>query len=98
MIVVAVLLLPFLGLLLFGMDRLETRMFDPPSRPSTARHGRRRGHLRLIGGTATEHRHRRAEEPTVEPIVEPATEPAGEPAARVDERAGEQAGAQAEAA
>ncbi|MGP2439325.1 hypothetical protein [Streptomyces sp. JW3] len=59
MIVVAVLLLPALGLVLYGMDRLEDRLFGPPREPSPVRHGRRR-HLRLIGGTATEHRHRRA--------------------------------------
>ncbi|MEU4654079.1 hypothetical protein AB0G32_09065 [Streptomyces sp. NPDC023723] len=59
MIVVAVLLLPALGLVLFGMDRLEDRLFGPPRQPSPVRHGRRR-HLRLVGGTATEHRHRRA--------------------------------------
>ncbi|GGS40013.1 hypothetical protein AB0E75_14840 [Streptomyces griseoviridis] len=58
MIVVAVLLLPLLGLLLYGMDRLEDRLFGRPSAPSPARHGRRR-HLRLIGGTAAGRRHRR---------------------------------------
>lgn len=44
MIAVAVLLLPALGVLLFVMDRVEDRL---SSRPSAARHARKR-HLRLI--------------------------------------------------
>lgn len=50
MIVVAVLLLPGLGLLLFAMTCLEDRLFGDPD---PARHARRRRHLRLLpGGTA----------------------------------------------
>ncbi|MFC8433351.1 hypothetical protein [Streptomyces sp. NPDC057253] len=45
MIFVAVLLLPMLGLLLYGMDRLEDRLF---ARPDRGRHAR--GRLRLIHG------------------------------------------------
>ncbi|MFK0118029.1 hypothetical protein [Streptomyces sp. NPDC090994] len=62
-IVVAVLLLPVLGLVLYGMDRLEDRLFGPPERLPAARHGRHRqhGHLRLIAGAAAEHRRRRAD-------------------------------------
>ncbi|MFF8097186.1 hypothetical protein [Streptomyces sp. NPDC016675] len=47
MVVVAVLLLPGLGLLLYTMTCLEDRLFGDPD--STARHARRR-HLRLIPG------------------------------------------------
>ncbi|MFE5393991.1 hypothetical protein ACFQ9U_05440 [Streptomyces sp. NPDC056568] len=47
MVVVAVLLLPGLGLLLYTMTCLEDRLFADPD--STARHARRR-HLRLIPG------------------------------------------------
>ncbi|NUP18199.1 MAG: hypothetical protein HOZ81_19355 [Streptomyces sp.] len=48
MIIVAVLLIPMLGLLLYGMDRLEERLFDKPQdRPA---HGRHR--LRLIHGAS----------------------------------------------
>ncbi|MFF4360216.1 hypothetical protein [Streptomyces sp. NPDC001604] len=44
MIIVAVLLLPMLGLLLYGMDRLEDRLFGTPPQALPAR-----GHrLRLI--------------------------------------------------
>ncbi|MEK0099878.1 hypothetical protein WDA79_15570 [Streptomyces sp. A475] len=47
-IVVAVLLLPMLGLLLYGVDRLEERLFSKQLR---ARHAR--GHrLRLIQSTS----------------------------------------------
>ncbi|MEU6366515.1 hypothetical protein ABZ876_12405 [Streptomyces sp. NPDC046931] len=44
MIAVAVLLLPVLGLLLYGMDRIEDRM---AGRRRVARHARGR-HLRLV--------------------------------------------------
>ncbi|AKZ59739.1 conserved exported protein of unknown function [Streptomyces ambofaciens ATCC 23877] len=47
MVVVAVLLLPGMGLLLFTMTCLEDRLFGDPD--PTARHARRR-HLRLIPG------------------------------------------------
>ncbi|MGC9501757.1 hypothetical protein [Streptomyces sp. WG7] len=51
MVVVAVLLLPALGLLLFTMTYLEDRLFGDPGPP---RHARRR-HLRLVpGGRARE--------------------------------------------
>ncbi|MEU2559927.1 hypothetical protein ABZ626_11415 [Streptomyces longispororuber] len=46
MLVVAILLLPVLGLLLFAMDRLE----DSLLRPTAARHAGPRRHLRLIPG------------------------------------------------
>ncbi|MFF4248467.1 hypothetical protein ACFYY2_28940 [Streptomyces sp. NPDC001822] len=45
MIAVALLLLPGLGLLLYGMDRVEERLFRrPPARHAAGRH------LRLVGG------------------------------------------------
>ncbi|WP_329035010.1 hypothetical protein OHT61_03725 [Streptomyces sp. NBC_00178] len=45
MIAVALLLLPALGLLLYGMDRFEDRVFRrPPARHAAGRH------LRLVGG------------------------------------------------
>ncbi|MFC4333329.1 hypothetical protein ACFPC0_37330 [Streptomyces andamanensis] len=48
MVVVAVLLLPFVGGLLLIMDRIEDRVSAPaPARGRPARH---RGHLRLIPG------------------------------------------------
>ncbi|MFE9023824.1 hypothetical protein ACFYNL_35370 [Streptomyces sp. NPDC007808] len=47
MIIVAVLLLPVLGLLLYGMDRVEDWVFGEPR---TARHAGRR-HLRLVHST-----------------------------------------------
>ncbi|GAA3962051.1 hypothetical protein GCM10022384_12970 [Streptomyces marokkonensis] len=47
--VVAVLLLPGLGLLLFTMTYLEDRLFGDPGPP---RHARRR-HLRLVPGGRT---------------------------------------------
>ncbi|MFD5876259.1 hypothetical protein [Streptomyces sp. NPDC060322] len=46
MIAVAVLIVPALALLLYGMDRFEDRLFGRP----TARHARGR-HLRLVDGT-----------------------------------------------
>ncbi|MFE1585541.1 hypothetical protein [Streptomyces sp. NPDC059402] len=46
MVTVAVLLLPVLGLLLFGMTCLEDRLFGDPA---PRRHARHR-HLRLIPG------------------------------------------------
>ncbi|MFA3878343.1 hypothetical protein ABS735_32615 [Streptomyces sp. MMCC 100] len=46
MVIVAVLLLPGLGLLLFTMTYLEDRLFGDPGPP---RHARRR-HLRLLPG------------------------------------------------
>ncbi|RSS04945.1 hypothetical protein EF913_09375, partial [Streptomyces sp. WAC04189] len=46
MVIVAVLLLPVLGLLLFTMTYLEDRLLGDPEPP---RHARRR-HLRLIPG------------------------------------------------
>ncbi|WP_405724734.1 hypothetical protein OG885_01610 [Streptomyces sp. NBC_00028] len=49
MIIVAVLLMPMLGLLLYGMDRLEERLFDKPQDARPA-HGRHR--LRLIHGAS----------------------------------------------
>ncbi|MFI8966039.1 hypothetical protein ACIGO8_28455 [Streptomyces sp. NPDC053493] len=45
MTVVAVLLLPVLGLMLYAMDRIEDRLTGPPPKP--ARHARER-HLRLV--------------------------------------------------
>ncbi|MGY1584650.1 hypothetical protein [Streptomyces sp. MN13] len=48
MIAVAVLLLPVLGLLLYGMDRLEDQM---AGRRRVARHARGR-HLRLVHSTS----------------------------------------------
>ncbi|MDG9709570.1 MULTISPECIES: hypothetical protein [Streptomyces] len=48
MIAVAVLLLPALGLLLYGMDRIEDWL---PGRPRAARHARGR-HLRLVHSTS----------------------------------------------
>ncbi|WP_418960364.1 hypothetical protein [Streptomyces tritici] len=48
MIAVAVLLLPVMGLLLYGMDRIEDWL---PGRPRTARHARGR-HLRLVHSTS----------------------------------------------
>ncbi|MFF3517768.1 hypothetical protein [Streptomyces sp. NPDC002573] len=48
MIAVAVLLLPLLGLLLYGMDRIEDRLRGSPR---GARHARRR-HLRLVHSTS----------------------------------------------
>ncbi len=58
MIVVAVLLLPMLGLLLYGMDRLEDRLFGgpPATRPA---HGHR---LRLIRGEGRPSADRRSTE------------------------------------
>ncbi|MVO88278.1 hypothetical protein GPA10_26830 [Streptomyces sp. p1417] len=54
MIVVACLLLPLVGLLLYGMDRIEDRLMGGSSPEATApRHARRR-HLRLVRGG---HRH-----------------------------------------
>ncbi|EYT79454.1 hypothetical protein CF54_31250 [Streptomyces sp. Tu 6176] len=48
MVVVAVLLLPFVGGLLLIMDRIEDRVSAPaPARGRPARH---RGHLRLVPG------------------------------------------------
>ncbi|MFJ8098142.1 hypothetical protein [Streptomyces griseofuscus] len=41
-ITVAVLLLPVLSLLLFGLDQVEDRWVTRPSKPSTARVRRRR--------------------------------------------------------
>ncbi|WP_327121152.1 hypothetical protein OG206_28745 [Streptomyces sp. NBC_01341] len=46
MIAVALLLLPALGLLLYGMDRVEELLFR---RPPARRHAAGR-HLRLVGG------------------------------------------------
>ncbi|MEV3854212.1 hypothetical protein AB0J38_07790 [Streptomyces sp. NPDC050095] len=51
MIVVALLLLPAMVLLLFGMDRLETRI-DPDTPPRARFPGRHGGHLRLLRGGA----------------------------------------------
>ncbi|MFG2308664.1 hypothetical protein ACGFS9_08230 [Streptomyces sp. NPDC048566] len=54
MTVVALLLLPAQGVLLYAMDRLEDRFLtaqDPPGRP--ARHARPR-HLRLVRGAASD--------------------------------------------
>ncbi|MFH8976178.1 hypothetical protein [Streptomyces sp. NPDC017890] len=51
MAIVAVLLLPGLGLLLFTMTYLEDRLFGDPA-PAPARHARRR-HLRLVPGGRT---------------------------------------------
>ncbi|MER6572223.1 hypothetical protein ABT288_40135 [Streptomyces sp. NPDC001093] len=48
MIAVAVLLLPVLSLLLYGMDRIEDWL---PDRPGVARHARRR-HLWLVHSTS----------------------------------------------
>ncbi|MFG3101943.1 hypothetical protein ACGFZL_15695 [Streptomyces sp. NPDC048182] len=48
MIIVAVVLLPGLGLLLYAMTSLEDRMFAAPG-PGPARHARKR-HLRLLPG------------------------------------------------
>ncbi|WP_372351204.1 hypothetical protein [Streptomyces sp. KL116D] len=63
MIAVAVLLLPTLALILFGLDRIEDRMFHP-ARPPAPGHARRRRHLRLItnpvqNNQPDESRHRR---------------------------------------
>ena len=56
MIVVAVLLLPMLGLLLYEMDRLEERLFGKPPEARPAR-----GHrLRLIHGASPSSADRRA--------------------------------------
>lgn len=46
MLVVALLLLPVMGLLLIGMDRVEDRLNGRAASPA----GRHRGHLRLIHG------------------------------------------------
>ncbi|MEU5689274.1 hypothetical protein DEJ48_07650 [Streptomyces venezuelae] len=46
MLVVALLLLPVMGLLLIGMDRIESRL-EAGAPPPTGRHRR---HLRLIPG------------------------------------------------
>ncbi|MFE2060657.1 hypothetical protein [Streptomyces sp. NPDC059446] len=46
MIAVAVLIVPALALMLYGMDRIEDRLFGGPR----ARHARGR-HLRLVDGT-----------------------------------------------
>ncbi|WP_409238121.1 hypothetical protein [Streptomyces sp. PA5.6] len=48
MLIVALLLLPVMGLLLIGMDRIESRLEAEASPPS----GRHRRHLRLIPGHA----------------------------------------------
>ncbi|GAA2504930.1 hypothetical protein GCM10010276_56200 [Streptomyces longisporus] len=48
MIVVAVLLLPMLGLLLYGMDRLEDRLLGEPRETRPARVHR----LRLVHGVS----------------------------------------------
>ncbi|MFH8797295.1 hypothetical protein [Streptomyces sp. NPDC017941] len=51
MIVVACLLLPLVGLLLYGMDRIEERLLRGASPEADApRHARRR-HLRLVRGS-----------------------------------------------
>ncbi|GGZ68001.1 hypothetical protein GCM10010389_01520 [Streptomyces echinoruber] len=51
-VLIASLLLPVAGLLLFGMDHIEDRLFSGPSSPraSSPRHARARRHLRLIRG------------------------------------------------
>ncbi|MDQ0604761.1 hypothetical protein QF037_009106 [Streptomyces canus] len=54
MIAVAALLLPVLGLLLYGMDRIEDRMTGKRPVP---RHARRR-HLRLIHSSTSQPRRR----------------------------------------
>ncbi|MFE9702755.1 hypothetical protein [Streptomyces sp. NPDC005930] len=54
MVVVAVLLLPGLGLLLFTMTYLEDRLFRDPGPPRHAR----RGHLRLLPGGRGHHHSR----------------------------------------
>ncbi|MFJ7768395.1 hypothetical protein ACIQ1J_08290 [Streptomyces sp. NPDC097107] len=60
MVIVAVLLLPGMGLLLFTMTYLEDRLFGDAGQ---ARHSRRR-HLRLVpGGRAEEARPARNPEP-----------------------------------
>ncbi|MFF2426467.1 hypothetical protein [Streptomyces mirabilis] len=59
MIVVAVLLLPLLGLLLYGMDRVEDRLTARPSEPRHA--GGRR--LRLIPGGRQHTSHHAARRP-----------------------------------
>lgn len=55
MIAVAVLLLPTLALILFGLDRIEDRMFHPAHPPAPG-HARRR-HLRLITDPAHDDQH-----------------------------------------
>ncbi|WP_225632841.1 hypothetical protein [Streptomyces solaniscabiei] len=50
MVIVAVLLLPGLGLLLFTMTWLEDRIFRDTE---PARHARRKRHLRLVPGGRT---------------------------------------------
>ncbi|MER6366843.1 hypothetical protein ACFWBS_43755 [Streptomyces mirabilis] len=59
MIVVAVLLLPLLGLLLYGMDRVEDRLTARPPEPRHA--GGRR--LRLIPGGRAHTAHHAARRP-----------------------------------
>ncbi|MFE9452179.1 hypothetical protein [Streptomyces sp. NPDC006739] len=46
MIIVAVLLLPVLGLMLYALDRVEDLLSGGPSAPRSSR----RRHLRLVGG------------------------------------------------
>ncbi|WP_018532759.1 MULTISPECIES: hypothetical protein [unclassified Streptomyces] len=75
MLFVAVLLLPLMGLLLYGMDRLEDRVVRPEGRTGDhltehqkgarpRRHAQRR-HLRLIhgGGRKASGRHRDQQSP-----------------------------------
>ncbi|MGW5784564.1 hypothetical protein [Streptomyces sp. BK208] len=57
MVVVAVLLLPGLGLLLFTMTYLEDRLLRDPGPPRHAR----RGHLRLLPGGRGHHSRPRPE-------------------------------------
>nr|BFD86502.1 hypothetical protein StreXyl84_59030 [Streptomyces sp. Xyl84] len=54
MVVVAVLLLPLVGVLLLVMDRIEDRMSG--AAPARGRPARHRGHLRLIPGGRREAR------------------------------------------
>ncbi|MEV5439985.1 hypothetical protein AB0K80_28865 [Streptomyces sp. NPDC052682] len=48
MIYVAVLLLPFLSVLLLLVDRIEDRLFEPVA--AKGRHAARKRHLRLLPG------------------------------------------------
>ncbi|GAB2859826.1 hypothetical protein GCM10027074_28680 [Streptomyces deserti] len=61
MVWVAVLLLPFLSVLLLVIDRIEERLLEPV--PAKGRHAARKRHLRLVRGGAPQREERTVAEP-----------------------------------